>query len=352
VSREGLGAPVLVTGATGFLGGHLAAELRRRGQAVRALTRRESPQDQLTAQGVEVVRADLLRPETLLAAAAGCRAVFHCAGRVSDWGARRLFQRANVEGTRNILAACQHTGVARLVHVSSLTVLGLPRDGRSVDEGTPCPEPRRGDHYSESKLAGEREVRAAHGRSGLATVVIRPGAIWGPGDPNVLPRIVTALRRGVMPYIGGGENLLGLSHVRNLVHALILAAEAGAAAGELYHVTDGEEITARQALDDLAAALSLPRPRRALPFWAVYAAAACVEGSARLLRRSRPPSMSRYGVRFVACHCRYDTAKARRELGYRPVVAFSEAVAALPRAQSPVSCGAASASAASARRHA
>lgn len=321
----------LVTGATGFLGGHLATALVARGYTVRALSRRRGGHDALERLGVAVVEGDLADLPSLVRAARGIPLVFHAAGRISDWGPREAFLAANVEGTRNVVAACREAGVRRLVHLSSLTVLGLPTDGRVVSEETPPPAPRRGDHYTESKLAGERIVREAHGIGGVATTVVRPGAIWGPGDPNVVPRIVRLLRRGAMPYVGGGSNLLGLSHVENLVPGVVLAAETPAAEGQLYHLTDGEEVTAREAVDAIADALGVPRPRRSMPRWAVLGAAALVEAAARALGRRDPPPLTRYGARFVSCHARYDLGKARRELGYAPSVSFREGVAGLFR---------------------
>lgn len=322
---------VLVTGATGFVGGRLAGALAAEGCRVRALTRRATGFEALAASGVEVVRGDLADPTSLVRAAEGASLVFHAAGRVSDWGPRQAFLAANVEGTRNLVGACREAGVARLVHLSSLTVLGLPRDGRVVSEETPPARPARGDFYTESKLEGERLVREAHGIGGLETTVVRPGAIWGPGDPNVVPRIVRLLRRGAMPYVGGGRNLVGLVHVENLVRGLLLAGSLPAAAGEVFHLTDGEEITAREAIDGIADALAVARPRLSLPFPVVLAVAALVEGTARALRIHRPPPLTRYGARFVACHARYDLSRARRELGYAPAVSFREGVAELFR---------------------
>ncbi len=327
----GTGPAVLVTGATGFLGGRLAAALVSRGYRVRAISRRTSGLDALERLGVEVVRGDLADVPSLVLAVSGVGLVFHAAGRVSDWGPREAFLRANAEGTRNVVAACQEAGVGRLVHLSSLTVLGLPRDGRVISESTPTALPASGDFYTESKLAGERSVLEAHGKNGLSTTVVRPGAIWGPGDPNVVPRIVRLLRRGAMPYVSGGRNLLGLSYVDNLVLGLVLAAQAASAAGQLYHVTDGEEISAHEAIDAIADALGVERPRVSLPYWAVLGAAGLVEASASVLRLRRPPALTRYGVRFVSCHARYDLGKARRELGYEPVVSFREGVERLFR---------------------
>lgn len=320
-----------MTGATGFVGGRLVAALAARGDRVRALTRRTTGLEALEASGAEVVRGDLADPASLAHAAEGVSLVFHAAARVSDWGPRQAFLAANVEGTRNLVDACREAGVARLVHLSSLTILGLPRDGRVISETTPPMPPARDDFYTESKLEGERVVREAHGRGALATTVVRPGAIWGPGDPNVVPRIVRLLRRGAMPYVGGGRNLVGLVHVENLVRGLLLAGEVEAAAGELYHLTDGEEITAREAIDGIAEALGVARPRVSLPFPVVLAVAALVEGTSRVLRLRRPPPLTRYGARFVACHARYDLGKARRELGYAPAVTFRDGVAELFR---------------------
>jgi nucleoside-diphosphate-sugar epimerase len=331
--EQAKGTSVLVTGATGFLGGHLATGLVQRGFKVRALARQTSDLSRLAQAGAEIVVGDLTDAASLERAAAGQRLVFHTAGRVSDWGTRDEFVRANVDGTAAMIAACQTAGVERLVHLSSLTVLGLPRDGRTIDEAADYGAFLPGDFYTETKIGGEKLVRAAHGQKGLVTTVIRPGAIWGPGDTVIMPRVMRLLRRGLMPYIDQGRNLLGLSYVDNLVQGIALAAVTPAAAGQLYHVTDGEEITARVALDELAAALGVSRPKVSLPYWAVYAAAAAVEDTSRALGRSTPPALTRYGVRFVACDCRYDISRARRDLGYSPRVTFHEGaqrLAALP----------------------
>ena len=318
----------LVTGATGFLGGHLALFLARRGWRVRALARAASDTSRLTAPGVEIVRGDLTDLASLVKAMEGVQAVFNSAAKVSDWGAREAFLAVNRDGAANVARACQEAGVARMVHFSSLTVLGLPRAGALIDEDSPYATGRL-DRYTQSKLEGELAVRAAHGQRGLATVVVRPGAIWGPGDPHILPRIVALLRRGRMVYIGGGGNHVALSHVENLSHGLALAAEVPQAAGRVYHVTDAEDLTSREVIDALAKAWGLPPPRRSVPFAVVYALAATMEIGGRLLGRERPPPMTRYAVRLVASDCRYQRDRARRELGYQPPVSFQRGVAAL-----------------------
>ena len=319
----------LVTGATGFLGARLVKTLHDGGYALRALVRPTSDVAFLKELGVELVRGDLRDPGSLRGAVAGQRLVFHLAGRVSDWGPRGAFFAVNAAGTESLVAACQEAGVRRLVHMSSLSVLGLPRSGQWIDETSSPGNP--GDAYSESKLAGERLVRAAHGRGGLSTTVVRSGVIWGEGEPTIMPRFAALLRRGRLPYVGGGHNVVALSHVENLAVGLRLAAETPRAAGELYHILDQEQITARQAVNELARAIGAPPPRVSLPYPVVHALATALEFGARLRRTASPPALTRYGVRLVSCDCRYDTRKANRELGYEPRVAFSAEALGLDR---------------------
>ncbi len=322
------GVSALVSGATGFLGGRLAVALKDQGSAVRALARPSSDVSRLAALGIEIMTGDLDDEDSLARAAAGRQLVFHTAGRVGDWGTAGEFQRANVDGTARVIAACCRGRVRRLVHVSSLTVLGLPRSGARIDEETPLASPAA-DPYTASKIAGEELVRRANGRDGLETVVVRPGVIWGPGDTTFLPRFAALLRRGRMVLVNGGRNRVGLSHVENLARGMVLAAFAPNAAGQIYHITDDDEITAAEVFGLLAAALGVPPPRRSLPFPVVFAAASLLEAWARLRRQAAPPVFTRYGVRLVACDNGYDSGKARRELGYRPAMTFRQGVAAM-----------------------
>lgn len=318
----------LVTGANGFFGSHLAATLLARGYRVRALVRRTSDLSRIQGLGVELVCGDVRDPASLRRAAEGQRLVFHTAGKVSDWGTYDEFFAANVIGTRNLIAACQESAVARLVHISSLTVLGLPRTRQVVTEETPYATSAF-DPYTLTKIKAEGLARAAHGERGLEVVVVRPGVIWGHGDTTILPRFVELMRKRQMVYVDGGHNLVALSHVENLGLGCALAAEVPAAAGRVYHLTDGEDLTAREVLDGLADAFQVPRPRLSLPFSAVYALAAAMERLAQARGDAKPPAVTRYGVRLISNDCRYDITRARRELGYEPVISFQEGIRTL-----------------------
>ena len=172
----------LVTGASGFLGGNLVAALCGRGVKVRALVRSTSDLRRLAGLGAEIVRGNVCDSASLREAARGQQVVFHTAAKVPDWGPRREFFRVNLDGTRNLVAACQDASVERLVHVSSMTVLGLPRHGAAVDEQSPY-DPSPKDAYTASKIAAEEIVLAANGQRDLSTVAIRPGAIWDRAIP-------------------------------------------------------------------------------------------------------------------------------------------------------------------------
>jgi nucleoside-diphosphate-sugar epimerase len=222
--------------------------------------------------------------------------------------------------------------------------LGLSRGGAEVDEESPYDASPR-DAYTASKIEAEKIVLAAHGQRGLATVTVRPGAIWGLGDPSIAPRVAALLCRGRAVYVGRASNSVALSHVDNLISGLQLAAEAPEAAGQIYHLTDGETVTARGLIDALAGLLGARSPRWSVPFVIMYVLAALMESGARLLRRRSPPPLTRYGVRLVSSNARYSNQKAERELGYRPHVSLRQGLAALApelQAQFPVVSAAAS----------
>ncbi len=324
------GIPILVTGSTGFVGRVLTRRLCESGAKVRALVRPTSDWSPLADLNERVERAvgDLADLASLAAAARGMRIVVHAGAHVGDWGPASAFMSTNYDGTRAMLAASAAAGVERFVQVSSLTVLGLGRAGQTMDEESPLAMSPP-DAYTRSKIAAELAVREAHGQGGMETVVVRPGVIWGAGDPTIIPRFVALLRRGRLPYIAGGKNRVALTHVENLVHGLMLASVAPGAGGELFHVLDEERLTARETLDALAEAVGLEPPRFSLPFGPLYAIAALCEWTAQLLRSRTPPPLSRYGVRLVASDGEYDAAKAARVLGYVARLSFREGMAGL-----------------------
>ena len=231
---------VLLTGGGGFLGGATARALRERGHEVRSFSRGAYPA--LEALGVTHVRGELARADDVIRAAEGCEAVVHSAAKAGVWGDYPEYWRANVEGTRSVLAACRAHGIRRLVHVSTPAVVHAGGDILGGDGSLPYVA-RFWTHYQETKTWAEREALAARGPD-LAVVALRPHLIWGPGDPHMTPRILSRIRRGRIALPGPGDNLIDTLYVDNGAEALARALEAlepGAPHdGRAYFITNGE----------------------------------------------------------------------------------------------------------------
>ena len=254
---------IFITGATGLVGGHAVEEALKRGHRVRALVRPTSDTRWLDQWGVERIVGDLEDPGALRAGAAGADWIFNCAAKVGDWGRLEDFRRLNVEALRLLLDAACEARVERLVHVSSLGVYE-GRDHHGTDETTP-PAANSLDAYTRSKTEAEALVLDYHHRRGLPATVVRPGFIYGERDRTVLPKLLTNLRRGTFAFFGSGEQRLNCVYVKNLVHALFLAAESPAAVGEVFNLTDGEPVTKKQFVGRVAELAGLRSPHAPHP---------------------------------------------------------------------------------------
>lgn len=310
---------VLITGGTGFLGRHTARLLLGRGYAVRLLGRNFSACADLIAAGAEACPADLRNPAALAAACAGVDAVVHAGAISAPWGPPADFYAVNVAGTAHLIAACRRAGVRRLVHISSPAVIFSGRDVELATEAAPYPR-RFSSAYARSKKLAEDLVRAA----GLPAVILRPKAIFGPGDTALLPRIVAAARRGRLPQIGAGRNLVDLTYVENVAHAIELALTAEAAVGRTYHITNAEHVPLWPLIRDVLARLGISARLPAVPLPAMLALAAALEAGATLTRRE--PLLTRYTVGVLGRTQTYDIAAARRDLGYNPPISVAEGV--------------------------
>jgi 2-alkyl-3-oxoalkanoate reductase len=314
---------ILVTGGTGFVGRRLAAALIARGERVRLMGRDFTGAGDLLAAGAIPIRADLRDRAAVVAACEGVAAVYHVGALSAPWGRRADFFATNVGGTEAVVAGCRAHGVGRLIYVSSPSVTFAGRDVREQREDAPRPR-RFASVYSLTKALGEDRVNAA-ARGGLATVILRPKAIFGPGDGALLPRLIAAARRGRLMRIGDGRNRVDLTYVDNVVHALLLALAAPAAVGGTYTITNGEHPLLWAVIGGVLAGLGLSRRLRAVPLPAALVAATIME--ARSALTGREPLLTRYSAAILARTQTYDIAAARRDLGYAPVVPLNDAIA-------------------------
>jgi nucleoside-diphosphate-sugar epimerase len=314
----------LVTGATGFIGGHLAQRLVADGYRVRCLVRSTSDTSRLDALGVELVVGDLASAESLAGAAAGCRYVLHCGALVSDWATVSEITHINVQGTRNLLAASLNAAVERVIHFSTTDIYGHP-GGLAVEETYVAQRFRN--WYAQTKLIAEADVRRAADAHELDVVILRPATVYGPGSKDVIGEIARALRNGTMLLIARGRAIAGLCYVENLIDAAVLALTGESASGQAFTISDGLDITWKGFTDDLATGLGCSPARWSLPYSIANAIGFSLEHGYRALRRTThlrtPPLLSRQAVQVLGRNQDFSNRKARELLGWQPLIDYA-----------------------------
>jgi nucleoside-diphosphate-sugar epimerase len=326
---------ILVTGGGGFLGQALCRGLVARGHEVASFQRSDSPA--LEALGVEQRRGDLADRDAVLAAfAGGFDAVFHNAAKAGAWGSYESYRLANVVGTRNVIDACRAHGIGRLAYTSTPSVThraSHPVEGGNAEtvpygEGFKAP-------YAATKAIAEREVLAANDAN-LATVALRPRLIWGPGDAQILPRLVERAKAGRLRIVGQGDNLVDSTYIDNAAQAHFDAfdhlAAGSACAGKAYFISNGEPWPMRELLNALLRAVGAPEVRKHVPFAAAYAAGVACEGLWRALPLAGEPPMTRFLAEQLATAHWYSMAPATRDFGYVPKVSFEQGLERLAAA--------------------
>jgi predicted dehydrogenase/nucleoside-diphosphate-sugar epimerase len=302
-------APVLVTGAGGFIGRHLLKRLLEQHDRVRVLVRREMPAD----PRIEMIVGDLGDPSAVDRAVAGTEIVYHVGAAMS--GSREDFERGTVAGTRNILDSMRKHGVRQLVYVSSLSVLhaAAAKPGVTIKEDWPL-EPRASERgfYTQTKLAAEQLVREA---TDIPSVIVRPGQVFGPGAP-VLTGAVARHIKGRYVILGDGQLVLPLVYVEDVVDAILLAAKRGTG---LFQIVDNSRVTQEQLTRRVAGAdariVNVPLP-------VVFTMAFGIELLGKLLKRSVP--LTRYRLRSALAPVSFDCSAAETGLGWKPRVGVEE----------------------------
>ncbi|MFN3325252.1 MAG: hopanoid-associated sugar epimerase [Bryobacteraceae bacterium] len=302
--------PILVTGATGFVGWHVARKLRERGLPVRALVR---PASKLCEIDAEAVSGDLRDTDSLDRALAGCGVVFHVAADYRLWAKdpEELY-RSNVDGTRNLLEAARKAGVERFVYTSTVGCIGIPEDGHG-DESTEVGIGDMKGAYKRSKFQAE-QVALEYARKGFPVVIVNPTAPVGDHDFKPTPTgkiIVDYLRDGMPAYLDTGLNLVD---VRDVAEGHLLACERGRV-GQRY-ILGSENLTLQEIFERLERISGLPAPKRKIPYSVAYAAGICSTAWARLT--GKDPRAPLDGVRMARKKMFVTSRKAMSELGFKP----------------------------------
>lgn len=312
---------VTVTGGTGFLGSFLVRDLLAKGAAVRVLARPSPRADRLQNAGVEIIPGDLRDSDSIARAITGADVVYHLAAKVGS-APRNAYFETNVDGTERLLAVCEQQAVGKVVYASSLAVYGPIEEGKHIDEHTPFDDkPELRDPYAQSKIAADLLVSAFARRTGLPTVILREGIIFGPGRP--LPLGMFALRMGNTNVVfGKPAQCFPLNYVENIVDAMQAAAKTTSGFRE-YNVLDDDNLTLDH-YHKLKSAADHSSTRFVSP-WPLYAASPFAEALRGIIPMG-DTRLSRHQLRRALQHRCYDTSRIRHETGWLPRVSLADAI--------------------------
>lgn len=319
-------AKILVTGATGFTGGHLARRLAKVGHAVRALVRSPEKGKELADLGIELVQGDLTRPESLHRAMAGIELVYHIAATFREESiTEEQMWAVNCDGVKNMLEAAVAAGtVQRFVHCSTIGVHGDVKNPPATEDSPYAP----GDYYQESKTAGEKIAIDYMEAGKLPISIFRPGGIYGPGDTRFL-KLFRPIKKGRFFMIGSGEVLYTLIHIDDLVDGIILCGTHENAVGNIYILTGEPALTLNEFVATIADVVGASPPKLRVPVMPIYWAGYLCELVCKPL--GIEPPLYRRRVDFFRKDRSFSVAKARRELGFKPKIDVRDGLAETAR---------------------
>lgn len=309
---------IFVTGASGFVGGAAARRFAEQGHDVRAMSRSEKSDAKIRALGATPVRCDL---DDVTAAHIGdAEAVVHCAAFVEQWGPIDAWKRFNIDGTERMLTASRQAGAKRFIHISTESVLWRGQHLRGVDETYPR-APNSPYPYSWTKARAEELVEAANAPA-FETIILRPRFIWGPGDTTLLPTIEHMTKTGQWMWINNGQAKTSTTHIANLVHAIDLALTRGNG-GQVYFILDDGVRTLKEMISGIAATRGITLPEKSVPSWLADMLAGAMETTWRTFNLKGEP-LTRFAAMIMSRDSVLIDAKARREMGYAPVISVEE----------------------------
>lgn len=319
----------LITGATGLVGSHIAEHLIADGWTVRGLVRTAAGAATLRELRVEPVIGDVLDARAFAQAAAGADAIFHAAAAITPNGGWEIYRRLNVDGTRNAIAAAEHSG-ARLLHVSSVAVYG-PRGryaggvNKTGEDMVLPPLPARA-HYARSKRESEALVLEAHAAGRIWASAVRPSVVYGRRDRQFVPRLARVLQRGVMPLIGGGQAIFAVIEATNVAQGAVLAATRDIAGGRVYNLANDFDVSVREFF--LLAAQGLGKRVRFIPVPRLLAASVLrvAKAATGALTGGRMTTVSQVSLDFLTRSNPFTSNRARYELGWSPSVRPADAI--------------------------
>jgi nucleoside-diphosphate-sugar epimerase len=313
---------VLVTGGGGFLGRAIVKRLIDRGDEVRSLAR--NAYSALEEIGVDQVQGDISNPETVARACDNRDVVFHVAAKPPPWGKYDDYYQTNVTGTQNIISSCLSQNISRLVYTSTPSVVFNGKDIEGADESMPYPK-KYSTHYAKTKAIAEQLVVKAS-QNKLQTIILRPHKIWGPGDDQILTRLVARAKK--LKQIGDGKNLFDVTYIDNAAEAHLLAAdklkEHPGFSGNIYFISQGEPVLVWYMINAFLKAAGCSPVKKSVPFRVAWVAGAVLEVIYKILHLSKEPYITRFLAETVSLTNWFDISAAKKDLEYHPKVTTAE----------------------------
>lgn len=331
---------ILVTGASGFIGGHVCEALVHKGVSVRAMARKSSDVSQLDGVHVDLVHADLSDADSLERACKGVDAVIHTAAAVGSFGEWEHFYETGVLGTQRLIDAAVKCNVPRFIHMSSIAAYGLKDHGRRVDVTTPYDRrPQGWNHYVREKVMSEQILWKAHEERKIKATSVRPSVVIGARDRNAIPRLVDLLRLPVTALPGRPSMRFPVVCIEDCVDAVVRAADSEIAVGRAYNVSGESPISLADFFGLIAKHSHLPAPRIYLPTSVMIPAVGVLEGAWKLLKRPGEPVATRIAIVVSGYDYEIDCSKTREDLGWRATDNYEAAIVAAMRTPSKVKPG-------------
>ena len=320
---------VLVTGASGFIGGHACTALSRTGALVRAMVRKTSDVRHLDPTAVEICYGDLSDEQSLLDACKDIDVIVHTAAVVGSFGEWAHFHETGVMGTKRLLDAAQTQGVSRFVHLSSIAVYGLKHHGRAIDESTTFDQlPQPWNHYVREKVMTEEILWRAHAEGRIQATAVRPSVVIGSRDRNAMPRMVDLLKFPIIAMPGSPHNRFPVVCIKDCIEAILRVIDNDLTIGRAYNVSGKKSITISELFGLVAKHGNLKAPSIFLPPSVLYFPVGLLEGAWRLLQRPAEPLVTRIAIAIVGYDYEIVCDRAYRELDWVPEDDYASAVIA------------------------
>ena len=315
---------ILVTGGSGFLGKALIKALLKKNYEVKSFNRREDPE--LKALNIESIQGDLSDLDAVMNATKGCSAIFHTAAKVGLSGKYKDFYSINVIGSQNILTACAHHKIKKLIYTSSPSVVDGKAPIEGADETHPFPT-KYYSFYSKTKGLAENAILTANSNQ-LATISLRPRLIWGPGDHHLFPRLLELYHSKRLRFIGDGSHLIDTTYIDDAVNAHLLAFEklecSSVCSGKAYFISQDNPISIKVFINKMLQAANLPPINRSIPFPVAFGLGFLLELFYNSFRINGEPPMTRFkAIELGRAHW-YNIFAAKQDLSYNPQYSIEE----------------------------